>query len=179
MRRASQQFNRVAEAREPAACRKLESLKPIGSAGGAQAARPWRRRTARREGEDPDGDGSPSHPLVADLNAPPPAETEGHVAADLPRYDDMFFLNYTNGTLLNPPLVDALARLGNVAPGISVEGYREATDARRGPGVYDKVEGAVERLRPARPPRAPLAGRNLPGWPYRESIENRAREALR
>jgi len=29
-------------------------------------------------------------------------------------------LTYTNGTLLDQPTVDALARLGNVAPGISV-----------------------------------------------------------
>jgi len=42
-----------------------------------------------------------------------------------------------------------LLGLGNVAPGISVEGYREATDARRGTGVYEKVLAAVERLRAA------------------------------
>src|SRR5512145_637282 len=64
-------------------------------------------------------------------------------------YDDMFFLTYTNGTLLDQGTVDALARLGNVAPGISVEGYRESTDGRRGAGVYDKVLAAAERLREA------------------------------
>jgi len=64
-------------------------------------------------------------------------------------YDDMFFMSYTNGTLLDQKTVDALARLGNVAPGISVEGYRDATDARRGTGVYEKVLAAVERLRAA------------------------------
>jgi MoaA/NifB/PqqE/SkfB family radical SAM enzyme len=65
------------------------------------------------------------------------------------KYDDMFFLTYTNGTLLDEPTVDALASLGNVAPGISVEGYGPRTDARRGPGVYDKVLTAAERLRKA------------------------------
>jgi len=64
-------------------------------------------------------------------------------------YDDMYFLTYTNGTLLDQKTVDALARLGNVAPGISVEGYREATDARRGAGVYEKVLEATRRLREA------------------------------
>jgi MoaA/NifB/PqqE/SkfB family radical SAM enzyme len=64
-------------------------------------------------------------------------------------YDDMFFLTYTNGTLLDQKTVDALAKLGNVAPGISVEGYRESTDGRRGAGVYDKVLAATERLREA------------------------------
>jgi MoaA/NifB/PqqE/SkfB family radical SAM enzyme len=61
----------------------------------------------------------------------------------------MFFLTYTNGTLLDQQTVDALARLGNVAPGISVEGWRESTDGRRGPGVYDKVLAATERLKRA------------------------------
>jgi MoaA/NifB/PqqE/SkfB family radical SAM enzyme len=61
-------------------------------------------------------------------------------------YRDMYFLTYTNGTLLDEPTVDALARLGNVAPGLSVEGYRESTDRRRGSGVYDKVLAATRRL---------------------------------
>jgi MoaA/NifB/PqqE/SkfB family radical SAM enzyme len=65
------------------------------------------------------------------------------------RYNDMFFLTYTNGTLLDQPTVDALARLGNVAPAVSVEGYREQTDRRRGQGVYDKVLAATRRLREA------------------------------
>jgi MoaA/NifB/PqqE/SkfB family radical SAM enzyme len=64
-------------------------------------------------------------------------------------YDDMYFMTYTNGTLLDQKTVDALARLGNVAPGISLEGYREATDTRRGAGVYDKVLAATERLKEA------------------------------
>jgi MoaA/NifB/PqqE/SkfB family radical SAM enzyme len=64
-------------------------------------------------------------------------------------YRDMYFLTYTNGTLLDQETVESLARLGNVAPGISVEGYRESTDRRRGPGVYDKVLAAAERLRKA------------------------------
>ncbi len=64
-------------------------------------------------------------------------------------YSDMYFLTYTNGTLLDEATVGELARLGNVAPAISVEGYREATDARRGAGVYEKVVAAAERLQRA------------------------------
>jgi MoaA/NifB/PqqE/SkfB family radical SAM enzyme len=63
------------------------------------------------------------------------------------KHNEMFFLTYTNGTLLDEPLVKALARLGNVAPGISVEGYKEQTDRRRGPGVFEAVEAAAERLK--------------------------------
>lgn len=65
------------------------------------------------------------------------------------KYDDMFFLTYTNGTFLDEATVGELARLGNVAPGISVEGDGARTDARRGLGVHDKVLAAAERLRRA------------------------------
>jgi len=61
----------------------------------------------------------------------------------------MYFMTYTNGTLLDQETVDVLARLGNVAPPISVEGYREQTDRRRGAGVYDSVCLAMNRLRKA------------------------------
>ena len=63
------------------------------------------------------------------------------------KYNDMFFLTYTNGTMLDEPTVKALARLGNVAPAISVEGYQEHTDRRRGAGVYEKVLRAMELLK--------------------------------
>jgi MoaA/NifB/PqqE/SkfB family radical SAM enzyme len=63
------------------------------------------------------------------------------------RHDDIFFLTYTNGTLLDDALCRQLARLGNVAPGISVEGFEAETEERRGPGVFEKVVKAMEMLR--------------------------------
>lgn len=63
------------------------------------------------------------------------------------KHRDMFFLTFTNGTLLDEGLVAELARLGNVAPALSLEGYGEETDGRRGAGVYAKVTSAMERLR--------------------------------
>ncbi|MBZ5689827.1 MAG: radical SAM protein [Acidobacteriia bacterium] len=62
------------------------------------------------------------------------------------RHSDMFFLTFTNGTHLDEPTVKALAKLGNVAPAISVEGYREQTDERRGKGVHDRVVAAMRLL---------------------------------
>ncbi len=62
------------------------------------------------------------------------------------RYPDNFFLVYTNGTLLNDRNARRLAELGNVTPAISVEGYREETDNRRGQGIYDKILQAFENL---------------------------------
>ncbi len=62
------------------------------------------------------------------------------------KHGDMYFLTYTNGTMLDEPTVKELARLGNVAPAISVEGYQEHTDSRRGEGIDAKVLQAMERL---------------------------------
>jgi len=61
--------------------------------------------------------------------------------------DDVYFLTFTNGTLFDDKLADRLAELGNVLPCISVEGYGEETDNRRGSGVYKKVLAAMDRLR--------------------------------
>ena len=63
------------------------------------------------------------------------------------RHPDCFFLAYTNGTLIDDRLARRLGELGNLSPGISVEGLRAATDARRGAGVFDKALAAMERLR--------------------------------
>jgi MoaA/NifB/PqqE/SkfB family radical SAM enzyme len=42
-----------------------------------------------------------------------------------------------------------LEECGNVAPMISLEGFRERTDARRGPGTFDRVLAAMDHLREA------------------------------
>jgi MoaA/NifB/PqqE/SkfB family radical SAM enzyme len=63
------------------------------------------------------------------------------------KYNDMYFLTYTNGTLLDKQTVKALARLGNVAPAISVEGFEEHTDGRRGHGVYAKIMKTMDLLK--------------------------------
>jgi MoaA/NifB/PqqE/SkfB family radical SAM enzyme len=62
------------------------------------------------------------------------------------KHNDMFFLTYTNGTHFDEQLADELARLGNVAPAISVEGYEEETDRRRGNGVFAQIERAMRLL---------------------------------
>jgi hypothetical protein len=48
---------------------------------------------------------------------------------------------------MDEPLVRALARLGNVTPAISVEGYMEHTDRRRSKGVYEKAMNAMRLLK--------------------------------
>jgi len=63
------------------------------------------------------------------------------------KHNDVFFLVYTNGCFLKPPLAEKLGELGNVAPGISVEGFEEETEDRRGKGMHSHVLEAMENLR--------------------------------
>jgi MoaA/NifB/PqqE/SkfB family radical SAM enzyme len=65
----------------------------------------------------------------------------------LKKHNDVFFQIYTNGTLINRKLAKELARLGNAAPAISVEGFESKTDERRGEGVYSKVLEAMKNLK--------------------------------
>ncbi len=65
----------------------------------------------------------------------------------LQEYQDMVFLMYTNGTLIDEDMAADMEQLGNITPAISVEGFREETDARRGDGVYNQVMDAMDLLR--------------------------------
>ncbi len=57
------------------------------------------------------------------------------------------FLMFTNGLLLDEAMVDRIDRLKNIVPLISLEGSAEQTDQRRGPGTYEQLMSAMERLR--------------------------------
>jgi len=65
------------------------------------------------------------------------------------KHSDMYFMTYTNGTLLTKDIVAEMAELGNVAPAISVEGYKGQTDRRRGDGTFERASAAMARLREA------------------------------
>lgn len=62
-------------------------------------------------------------------------------------HDDCVFLAFTNGTLIDEAFADEMLRVKNFVPAISIEGFEEATDARRGPGTYKKVLRAMEILK--------------------------------
>ena len=77
-------------------------------------------------------------------------QSEGKGIIDLAReHDDNFFMVYTNGTLINPDVSRELADVGNLTPCISVEGFEEKTDRRRGKGIFKKIMKAFEYLREA------------------------------
>ena len=63
------------------------------------------------------------------------------------KHDDCIFLCFTNGTLIDEAFADEMLRVKNFVPAISLEGFGEATDSRRGIGVYEKVLSAMEILR--------------------------------
>ncbi len=76
--------------------------------------------------------------------------SEGKTLLDIfEKYNDMFFLVYTNGTLITPEIAKRLEMLGNVTPAISVEGFEKETDERRGKGIFKKVLNCFNNLREA------------------------------
>ena len=75
-------------------------------------------------------------------------EDQGYDILDMAeRHSSDFFMIYTNATLIDEEKARRMGELGNVSPAISVEGFEEATDARRGKGVYRKIMNAMELLR--------------------------------
>ena len=59
---------------------------------------------------------------------------------------DAYFQVFTNGTLLDHDTIDELAKVGNIAPMLSVEGTPEMTDRRRGAGVHEQVMDVMDHL---------------------------------
>jgi MoaA/NifB/PqqE/SkfB family radical SAM enzyme len=63
------------------------------------------------------------------------------------KHRDSVFQPYTNALYIDDAYADKLQELGNIGPSVSIEGLRDATDGRRGKGVFDKVMAAMDRLR--------------------------------
>ena len=62
------------------------------------------------------------------------------------RFPQIVFLVFTNGTLLDEPMVERVAQLRNLVPLISLEGTEDQTDGRRGEGTYQQLRKAMDRL---------------------------------
>jgi MoaA/NifB/PqqE/SkfB family radical SAM enzyme len=63
------------------------------------------------------------------------------------KHPECAFLAFTNGTLIDKEFADDMLRVKNFVPAISVEGFEEETDARRGKGTYRAVINAMETLK--------------------------------
>jgi len=62
-------------------------------------------------------------------------------------HPDCQFLAFTNGTLIDDEFADGMLHVKNFIPAISVEGFEDATDSRRGDGTYRKVLRAMSVLK--------------------------------
>ena len=63
------------------------------------------------------------------------------------KYPEIMFLIFTNGLLLTDSVVEKMAEKRNVVPLVSLEGYQDDTDARRGEGVYGQVQKSIAKLK--------------------------------
>jgi len=65
------------------------------------------------------------------------------------KHQDTIFQIYTNASLISDKMVERFVALGNVIPAISLEGFREETDGRRGRGQFDHIVRVMGWLREA------------------------------
>ena len=68
------------------------------------------------------------------------------------KHNDCAFLAFTNATLIDDKFADEMLRVKNFIPAISVEGFEEETDFRRGQGTYKSVVKAMNLLKEKRLP---------------------------
>ena len=62
------------------------------------------------------------------------------------KHSDCGFMIFTNGTLIDQAFCDEMKICKNIILCLSIEGYEEATDGRRGSGVFRKVMKAMDLL---------------------------------
>jgi MoaA/NifB/PqqE/SkfB family radical SAM enzyme len=63
------------------------------------------------------------------------------------KHNDCIFGLFTNGTLVTQKVCDDVKRLGNIVFSLSLEGFKDANDGRRGDGCFDKVMAAMDLMR--------------------------------
>ena len=63
------------------------------------------------------------------------------------KHNDCEFHAFTNGTLIDEAFCKEMVRVGNFSVSISLEGYEEVNDSRRGAGCFDKVMHAMDLLK--------------------------------
>ncbi len=62
-------------------------------------------------------------------------------------YPKIVFLVFTNGLLINDEVLLKLKGQNNFVPVISMEGYEEGTDSRRGKGVYQNLQNTIKAIK--------------------------------
>jgi MoaA/NifB/PqqE/SkfB family radical SAM enzyme len=81
------------------------------------------------------------------LSGGEPLMRKKDVIALCERHPDCMFAAFTNGTLIDEAFASEMLRVKNFVPAISIEGFEEATDSRRGKGTHRAVLRAMEILK--------------------------------
>lgn len=63
------------------------------------------------------------------------------------KHNDCAFHAFTNGTLIDEAFCKEMVRVGNLSVSISLEGYEEVNDSRRGAGCFEKVMHAMDLMK--------------------------------
>lgn len=63
------------------------------------------------------------------------------------KHPDCLFHAFTNGTLITDEFAEQMRKAGNFSVSISIEGFEETNDARRGSGVFAKALKAMQILK--------------------------------
>lgn len=63
------------------------------------------------------------------------------------KHNDCAFHAFTNGTLIDDDFCKEMVRVGNLSLSISLEGFEEVNDSRRGEGTFKKVMNAMDKLK--------------------------------
>lgn len=76
-----------------------------------------------------------------------PLVRKNDVIALARKHSDCVFNIFTNGTLIDEPFIETVKELGNITFSISVEGFEEVNDSRRGDGCFDTVTHAMKIMK--------------------------------
>lgn len=63
------------------------------------------------------------------------------------KHRDVAFHSFTNGTLIDEELCKRVQELGNLSFSLSLEGFEEANDGRRGEGIFKKVLASMDLMK--------------------------------
>ena len=63
------------------------------------------------------------------------------------RHSHIIFPIFTNGTMIDENSIRFLVKNPNLLPVVSIEGTQETTDGRRGEGIYESIQLAMEKMK--------------------------------